>query len=72
MKCQLSGKAPDTGERLRAGGEVGDGIEITGCESAALNMPTNLENSAVAMKRKTMPKNAQTTAQLYSSHMLVK
>ena len=41
------------------------------CESAALNMPANLENSAVATglekvfsfqsQRKTVPKNAQTT-----------
>ena len=48
-------------------------------------MPANLENSAVAtglqkvsfhsklsFQRKAMPKNAQTTAQLHSSHMLVK
>ena len=44
-------------------------------------MPANLENSAVATglekvfsfqsQRKTMPKNAQTTAQLHSSHTLV-
>ena len=48
----------------------------------ALNMPANLENSAVATglekvssfqsQRKAMAKNAQTTAQLHSSHMLVK
>ena len=48
-----------------------------------LNMPANLENSAVSpglekvsfhsnLKRKAMPKNAQTTTQLHSSHMLVK
>ena len=53
------------------------------CESAALNMPENLENSAgvnrtgkgqfsFQSQRKAMPKNAQTTAQLHSSHMLVK
>ena len=56
------------------------------CQSAALNMPANLENSAVATglvatrkgqcsfqsQRKAMPKNAQTTTQLHSSHMLVK
>ena len=52
------------------------------CESAALNMPANLENSAVAtglertvffpIPRKTMPKNAQTTTQLHSSHVLAK
>ena len=53
------------------------------CESAALNMPANMENSAVATglekvsfhynpKKKAMPKNVQTIAQLYSSHMLVK
>ena len=59
-------------------------------ESAALNMPANFENSAVAIvlekdslhsnpkerqcqsQRKTMPKNAQTTAQFHSSHTLVK
>ena len=45
-------------------------------------MPANLENSAVAMGlegqfsfqslRKAMPKNAQTTAQLHSSHKLEK
>ena len=43
-------------------------------------MPANLEHSAVATglemsfqsQRKAMPKNAQTTAQLHSSHMLVK
>ena len=49
----------------------------------ALNMPVNLENSAVATglekvhfsfqsQRKAMPKNVQTTAQLHSSHMLAK
>ena len=50
--------------------------------SAALSMPANLENSAVATgleklssfqsQRKAMPKNVQTTAQLHSSHMLAK
>ena len=43
-------------------------------------MPENLENSAMTTgkgqfsfqsQRKAMPKNAQTTAQLYASHMLV-
>ena len=53
------------------------------CESAALNMPANLENSAVAKKtgkcqfslqsqRKAIPKNSQTITQLHSSHTLVK
>ena len=51
------------------------------CESASLNMPANLENSAVATglekdsfpsQRKAIPKNAQTTAQLHSSHTLIK
>ena len=51
------------------------------CESAAFNMPVNLEKSAVTTglekvsfhsQRKAMPQNAQTTAQLYSSHTLVK
>ena len=50
--------------------------------SAALNMPTNLENSSgprirkgqfsFQSQRKAMPKNAQTTTQLHSFHMLVK
>ena len=46
-------------------------------------MPANVENSAVATglekgqfsfqsQRKAMPKNAQTTAQLHSSHTLAK
>ena len=46
-------------------------------------MPANFENSAVATgtekgqfsfqsQRKAMPKNIQTTAQLYSSHTLAK
>ena len=46
-------------------------------------MPSNLENSAVATglekvspsfhsQRKAMPKNAQTTTQLHSFHMLVR
>ena len=48
----------------------------------ALNMPSNLGISAVAIRlekvfsfqsqRKAMPKNAQTTAQLHLSHTLVK
>ena len=50
------------------------------CESAALNVPANLKNSAVAtgleklfsfqFQRKTMPKNVQTITQLHSSHVL--
>ena len=52
-------------------------------KSAALNMPANLENSAVATgveeatfqfsfqsQRRPVPKDVQTTAQLYSFHML--
>ena len=64
----------------------GDGIPIElfqiPKDAAALNMPANLENSAVATglekdssfqsQRKAVPNNAQTTAQLHSSHMLVK
>ena len=50
-------------------------------KSAALNMPANLENSAVATglenvsfqsQRKAMPKDVLTTAQLHSSHTLAK
>ena len=66
----------------------GDGIPVELFQilkdlSATLNMPANLENSAVATglekisfhsspKRKAMPKKAQTTAQLHSSHTLAK
>ena len=61
------------------------GMELLSSEhiSAALNMPESLENSAVATgqekvgfhsspKKKTMPKNVQTTAQVHSSHTLAK
>ena len=52
-------------------------------KNAALGMSANLENSTVVTglekvsfsfqsPKKAMPKNAQTTAQLHSSHMLVK
>ena len=51
------------------------------CESAALNMSANLENSSghrtgkgqfsFQSQRKAMPKNVQTTTQLPSSHTLV-
>ena len=69
----------------------GDGIPVVlfqilkrwCCESSALNMPTNLENSAVAIgleqcpflsqsQSKAMPKNVQTTTQLHSSHTVAK
>ena len=53
------------------------------CESAALNMRANVENSAVATKlenvsshsnpkKHTVPKNVQTITQLHSFHMLAK
>ena len=54
-------------------------------KSAALNMPANLENSAVATgvekttlqfsfqsQRRAVPKDFQTSAQLYSFHMLAR
>ena len=51
-------------------------------ESAVLNMPANLENSAVATElekvsfhpnpKETQSKNVQTTTQLHLSHTLVK
>ena len=68
----------------------GDGIPVElfqilkddAVKSVALNMPANLENSAVAtglkrsvfipIPKKGNAKNVQTTAQLHSSHMLVK
>ena len=53
------------------------------CESAAFNMPAKFEKLSSGhrtgkgqfsfqFQRKAMPKNAQTTSQLHSSHMLVK
>ena len=50
-------------------------------KSASLNMPADLENSAVATglkkgqflfqsQRRAMPKNVQTTVQMHSFHML--
>ena len=67
----------------KASGGDGIPVELSQILSAALNMPANLENSAVATgtgqgrfsfqsQRKAMPKNAQTTTQLHSSHTLVK
>ena len=63
----------------------GDGIPVELFQilkDDALNMPANLENSAVATglekvfsfqsQRKAVPKNAQTTIQLLSSHTLIK
>ena len=57
-------------------------FQILKDESAALNMPVNLENSAVATglekvsfhsnPKKGNAKNAQTTTQLHLSHTLVK
>ena len=67
----------------------GDGIPVElfqilkCCESAALNMPANLEHSVSSYRtgkgqlsfqsqRKAMPKNAQTATELHSSYTLVK
>ena len=68
----------------------GDGIPVElfqilkdDADSTALNMPANLENSAVAtgleklsfsfpFQRKAMSCNVQTITQLHSSHMLAK
>ena len=64
----------------------GDGIPVELFQilkDDTLNMPANLENSAVATgldkgqfsfqsQKKAMQKNAQTTAQLHSSHTLLK
>ena len=87
LECEVKWALESTTKNKASGG---DGIpaEIIHimkddcCESAAVNMPANLENSAVATRlekvssfqsqRKAMPKNAQTTAQLHSSHTLVK
>ena len=67
----------------------GDGIPVElfqilkFCESAALNMPANIEKLSsghrtrkgqfsLQSQRKAMPKNAQTAARLHSSHMIAK
>ena len=59
----------------------GDGISVKLLQ-ASLNMPANLENSALATglekvflfqsQRKAVPKNVQTTTQLYSFHVITK
>ena len=80
-------KASDRKYQNKASG--GDGIPVELFQilkdypvKYAVNMPANLENSAVATgwekvsfhsnSKKAMPKNAQTTTQLHSSHMLAK
>ena len=63
----------------------GDGIPVElfqNLKDDAVRVPANLENSAVATGlekvsfhsnlKKAMPKNAQTTTQLHSSHILAK
>ena len=72
----------------KAGGDDGIPVELfqvlkDDAVSAAVNMPANLENSAVARglekvsfhfnsPKKTMSMYAQTTARLHSSHTLAK
>ena len=68
-------------ERAEPAGFGGEGRRPP-CESAALNMPANLENSAMVTGlekvsfhpnlRKAMPKNAPTATQLHSSHTTAK
>ena len=68
------------GDRIPA--ELFEILKDVAVKSAALNMPANLENSAVATglekvfsfqsQRRAMPKNVQTTAQMHSFHMLVR
>ena len=63
-------------------GELFQILKDDAVKNAALNMPANLENSgghrtgkgqfSFESQRKAMPKNAQTTTQLNSSHTLVK
>ena len=61
----------------------GDRISVELCQSAILNMPAKMENTAVATglekvrfsfqsPRKAMPKNVRTTTQLHLSHTLAK
>ena len=82
LECDVKG-ALGSITTIKASG--GDGIPVELFQilkDDALNMPANLENSAVATtgksqfsfqsQRKAMPKNAQTTTQLHSSHTLVK
>ena len=69
------------GDRIPA--ELFQFLKDDAVKSAALNMPANLENSAVATglekvsfhsssKKKKFQRMFNTTAQLYSSHMLAK
>ena len=73
---------------LIKGNQTSELNEFSAFLCSGFNMPANLENSTVATglekvsfhcnpkerqsQRKAMPKNAQTTAQLHSSHTLVK
>ena len=88
MECEVKWALESITTNKASGG---DGISVElfqilkewCCENVALNMPANLENSAVAAglekdqfsfqsQRKAMLKNAQTATQLHSSYMLVK
>ena len=84
LECEVK-KALESITMNKASG--GDGILVELfqilTDDATLNMPANLENSAVATglekvsfhsnpKERQCKKNAQTTAQLHSSHTLVK
>ena len=81
-ECEVKGDLLSIKTNKASGGDGIPNPERRCCESAALNMPANLENSAVATgleklfsfqsQRKAMPKNVQTKAQLHSSHTLVK
>ena len=89
LECKVKWALGSLGSISMNKASGGDGIPVElfkilkNNASAALNMPTNLENSAVATgpekvsfcsnpKEKAMQKNAQTIAQLHSSHTLVK
>ena len=80
--CSIPGSGKSPGEGKGYPGELLQILKDDACESAALNMPANLENSAVAtgleksvfipIPKKGNAKNAQITTQLHSFHTLVK
>ena len=85
LECEIKWALGSITTNKASGGDgtPGELFQILKDDGAALNMPANLENSAVATElekvsfqsqsqRKAMPKNVQTPAQLHSSHILAK
>ena len=82
LECEVKWALGSTAMNKASGGDGIPGELFKNLiDDAALYMPANLENCghrtgkgqlSFQSQRKAIPKNAQTTAQLHSSHMLVK